>query len=398
MRWSSSTTRTTSRRPDGALSVPAGEEVAAASTRSPRSGDYDAGASPRATGTRPTTARSPSRAGLAGALRRRARRARSCTRRSTRRRSTRSSTRARTRAPRATRRSTRTDARRDAARPRRRRGDGRRPGDRLLRQEHRARRAARGLRRARRPRGACAASRCSRATPSAPSTELRGGGCDRGVSRRRATTRASGCSRGCARTSPTRACCEAIARGPARPLRPRRAAPPRRGTTSRCRSAAGQTISQPLVVARMCELLELRGRRARARRRHGLGLPRRRAGAARARTCGAIERHAELSERAAANLARRGRARTSRCVVGDGARGLPGARAVRRDQRRRGGGRRVPHGAGRAARRRRAPGRARSRTATSGSCLRAPHAGGELRALDDARARALRAARWLTGG
>ena len=33
----------------------------------------------------------------------------------------------------------------------------------------------------------------------------------------------------------------------------------RRGRTSRCRSAAGQTISQPLVVARMCELLELRG-------------------------------------------------------------------------------------------------------------------------------------------
>ena len=48
-------------RPDGALSVPGGEEIAGASTRSPPRATTTS-CSPRATGTRPTTARSPRRA------------------------------------------------------------------------------------------------------------------------------------------------------------------------------------------------------------------------------------------------------------------------------------------------------------------------------------------------
>ena len=43
----------------------------------------------------------------------------------------------------------------------------------------------------------------------------------------------------------------------------------------------GQTISQPYMVARIVEALVAAARRARARRRHRLGLPGRRAGGAR---------------------------------------------------------------------------------------------------------------------
>ena len=144
-----------------------------------------------------------------------------------------------------------------AARPRRGRGHGRRPGHGLLRQEHRARRPARGLRRARRLAPASAASRSSRATPSAPSRSWR----------RRVRPWRSRPGEG------------RPARAPARGLRPHvsdarvlaaiRAVPRDRFVPDAPAEEAwdnvalpigsGQTISQPLVVARMCELLELRG-------------------------------------------------------------------------------------------------------------------------------------------
>ena len=85
-----------------------------------------------------------------------------------------------------------------------------------------------------------------------------GGGCDRGVGRRRATTRASGCSSGCAPTSPMRGCSRR-----SRAVPRDRFVPARRAEQAWDNVAlpigSGQTISQPLVVARMCELLELRG-------------------------------------------------------------------------------------------------------------------------------------------
>jgi protein-L-isoaspartate(D-aspartate) O-methyltransferase len=82
---------------------------------------------------------------------------------------------------------------------------------------------------------------------------------------------------------------------------------------------AGQTISQPLVVARMCELLRLRGDE------HvldvGTGSGWHAAVLARlARDVVSIERHASLSEQAAANLEAAGVANVT-LVVGDGARG-----------------------------------------------------------------------------
>ena len=101
----------------------------------------------------------------------------------------------------------------------------------------------------------CAASTCSPATPSARSRS-----CARRARRAwRERRPARPAARAAAPARRRRARAGGDARRPARPLRPRAARAPRRGTTSRCRSAAGQTISQPLVVARMCELLELRG-------------------------------------------------------------------------------------------------------------------------------------------
>src|SRR3954463_8418848 len=84
---------------------------------------------------------------------------------------------------------------------------------------------------------------------------------------------------------------------------------------------AGQTISQPLVVARMCELLEL----APTDRVLDVGTGSGYHAALLGRLAGhvwSIERHAELSRQAEANLRAAGVANVT-LVVGDGARGLP---------------------------------------------------------------------------
>ena len=85
----------------------------------------------------------------------------------------------------------------------------------------------------------------------------------------------------------------------------------------------GQTISQPLVVARMCELLELAG----GERVLDVGTGSGYHAALLARLAGhvwSIERHAALSEQAARNLAAAGVENVT-LSVGDGARGLPEA-------------------------------------------------------------------------
>ncbi len=84
----------------------------------------------------------------------------------------------------------------------------------------------------------------------------------------------------------------------------------------------GQTISQPLVVARMCELLELRE----SDRVLDVGTGSGYHAAVLARLSGhvwSVERHAELSRQAAANLAAAGVENVT-LVVGDGTLGLPG--------------------------------------------------------------------------
>ncbi|MDA0168935.1 protein-L-isoaspartate(D-aspartate) O-methyltransferase [Solirubrobacter taibaiensis] len=82
-----------------------------------------------------------------------------------------------------------------------------------------------------------------------------------------------------------------------------------------------QTISQPLVVARMCELLELRGDERILDIGTGSGYH-----AAVLALLGAhvwsIERHPALSEQAGENLAAAGIGNVT-LLVGDGARGLP---------------------------------------------------------------------------
>jgi len=86
---------------------------------------------------------------------------------------------------------------------------------------------------------------------------------------------------------------------------------------------SGQTISQPLVVARMCELLELEG----GERVLDVGTGSGYHAAVLARLCAhvwSIERHAELSRQAAENLRAAGVENVT-LVVGDGARGLPDA-------------------------------------------------------------------------
>ena len=83
----------------------------------------------------------------------------------------------------------------------------------------------------------------------------------------------------------------------------------------------GQTISQPLVVARMCELLELTGGERVLDVGTGSGCH----AAVLARLCGhvwSIERHAALSAQAAENLAAAGIGNVT-LLVGDGTLGLP---------------------------------------------------------------------------
>jgi protein-L-isoaspartate(D-aspartate) O-methyltransferase len=85
--------------------------------------------------------------------------------------------------------------------------------------------------------------------------------------------------------------------------------------------AHGQTISQPLVVARMCELLELRP----ADRVLDVGTGSGYHAAVLARLADrvwSVERHAELSVRAAANLAAAGVDNVT-LIVGDGRLGHP---------------------------------------------------------------------------
>jgi protein-L-isoaspartate(D-aspartate) O-methyltransferase len=84
---------------------------------------------------------------------------------------------------------------------------------------------------------------------------------------------------------------------------------------------SGQTISQPLVVARMCELLELSG----GERVLDVGTGSGYHAAVLARLTGhvwSIERHAGLSRRAAASLAAAG-VDNATLLVGDGALGHP---------------------------------------------------------------------------
>jgi len=84
---------------------------------------------------------------------------------------------------------------------------------------------------------------------------------------------------------------------------------------------SGQTISQPLVVARMCELLELDG--SETVLDVGTGSGYHAALLARlARLVYSIEVHAKLSRRAAENL-RAAEVDNVTLVVGDGSRGLP---------------------------------------------------------------------------
>jgi protein-L-isoaspartate(D-aspartate) O-methyltransferase len=84
----------------------------------------------------------------------------------------------------------------------------------------------------------------------------------------------------------------------------------------------GQTISQPLVVARMCELLELSG----GDRVLDVGTGSGYHAAVLAQLCGhvwSVERHAALSAQAAANLGAAGVENVT-VLVGDGTLGVPG--------------------------------------------------------------------------
>ena len=85
--------------------------------------------------------------------------------------------------------------------------------------------------------------------------------------------------------------------------------------------ACGQTISQPVVVARMLELLELSGDERVLDVGTGSGYHAALL-ALLAREVFSIERYPELSERAAGTLAELGLGNVT-CVVGDGSRGLP---------------------------------------------------------------------------
>ena len=84
----------------------------------------------------------------------------------------------------------------------------------------------------------------------------------------------------------------------------------------------GQTISQPYVVARMCELLELQGNERVLDVGTGSGYHAAVLGRLAAHVY-SIERHPELAAIAAAALRAAGVENVT-CVVGDGTRGLPG--------------------------------------------------------------------------
>ena len=182
---------------------------------------------------------------------------------------------------------------------------------------------------------ASAASTSSRATPSAPSTSWR-----RRVRRWRSRPRSDGPrERLLERLRPHVDDARVLARS-ARAARPLRARAPAREAWDNVALpiGAGQTISQPLVVARMCELLALARRRARARRRHRLRLPRGGAGAARRprvehrappRAVGA-GRPSSLAAAGVDNVTLRGRRRRRRATR---------TGALRRHQRRRRDGR-----------------------------------------------------------
>ena len=154
----------------------------------------------------------------------------------------------------------------------------------------------------------------------------------------------------------------------------------------------GQTISQPLVVARMCELLDLRGTETVLDVGTGSGYHAALLAQLAAHVC-SIEVHPELSERAAGHLAAAGVENVT-LVVGDGSRGLPDDAPYDAINVAAAAGGAVPpaladssHPAAGSSR--------RSRTGSSGwSSLRAH----ELRARPQgARARALRAAGQRTG-
>jgi protein-L-isoaspartate(D-aspartate) O-methyltransferase len=83
----------------------------------------------------------------------------------------------------------------------------------------------------------------------------------------------------------------------------------------------GQTISQPLVVARMCEVLELRGDERALDVGTGSGYHAAVLGRLVAHVW-SVERHPELSAMAARNLAAAGVGNVT-LAVGDGTRGLP---------------------------------------------------------------------------
>ena len=95
----------------------------------------------------------------------------------------------------------------------------------------------------------------------------------------------------------------------------------------------GQTISQPFMVATICAALELGGGRARARRRHRLGLPG--GGARRARRRGRHDRARARARRAARARRSRGPATSaSRCASATARSACPSARRSTRSRSR----------------------------------------------------------------
>ena len=109
----------------------------------------------------------------------------------------------------------------------------------------------------RRPRRACAASTSQPGDSERALDELRGRGC--AVAWRLSATRATAARASCGPHVADERVLAAMRDGPARPLRRRERRAAEAWDNVALPIGAGQTISQPLVVARMCELLELRG-------------------------------------------------------------------------------------------------------------------------------------------